>query len=488
MNHSFENIGSANDVNIPTIFLPGWAFDGRMLQLRKPVPAWIYPGNMLDPQTIDQDLLQLAAEKNIKKFRLVGWSMGAMLGLEFAARYSGLVDSLVLISIQPHWSEPEIEAIRAEFSRDPAAFLKGFYRKCFLGDKQIYRKFCTDLEPLYIDKIENNFTQLQNGLDFLGKFEIPDLLPNIPVRLIHGGQDIIAPLTEMPTLPGAETEVIDSAGHAPFFHESCTLQQELKKKLIRQKFSRAANSYDYYARVQSEVARRLAEKLPEAHQNKNIKTILEIGCGTGNFTSMLADRFPNARIVALDFSPEMIAIARHKLNNPNLEFICAEGEMYLHDARANSFDLVVSNGSLQWFSDIEKTMHNIARILTSCGSMFCSIFGPQSLQELGKGLQYLQNFNEHLAARTFPGMQELQQILQESFQESSGEEECIAKEYKSTHDLLLHIKKTGTAGWHRKIKHSLTPSRINLLDEWFTKTYGSCKVTYQIFFLQAKNL
>ena len=102
MNHSFENIESANDVNIPTIFLPGWAFDGRMLQLRKPVPAWIYPGNMLDPQTIDQDLLQLAAEKNIKKFRLVGWSMGAMLGLEFAARYSGLVDSLVLISIQPH--------------------------------------------------------------------------------------------------------------------------------------------------------------------------------------------------------------------------------------------------------------------------------------------------------------------------------------------------------------------------------------------------
>ena len=488
MNHSFENIESANDVKIPTIFLPGWAFDGRMLQLLKPVPAWIYPENMLDPQTIDQDLLQLAAEKNIKKFRLVGWSMGAMLGLEFAARYSGLVDSLVLISIKPHWPELEIEAIRAEFSRDPAAFLKGFYRKCFLGDKQIYRKFCTDLEPLYIDKVENNLTQLQNGLDFLGKFEIPDLLPNIPVRLIHGEQDIIAPLTEMPTLPGAETEVIDSAGHAPFFHQACTLQQELKKQVIRQKFSRAADSYDDYAKVQSEVARRLAEKLPEAHKNQNIKTILEIGSGTGNFTSMLADRFPNAKIIAIDFSPEMIAIARHKLNKPNLEFICAEGEMYLHDAPAKSFDLVVSNGSLQWFSDIEKAMHNIARILTSGGSMFCSIFGPQSLQELEKGLQALQNFNEHLAARTFPGMHELQQLLQESFQESSGEEECIAKEYKSTHDLLLHIKKTGTAGWHRKIKSPLTPSRINLLDEWFTKTYGSCRVTYQIFFLQAKNL
>jgi len=487
MNHSFENIESSIGVKTPTIFLPGWAFDGKILQLLKPVPAWVYPEDMLDPQTIAQDLLQLAAEKNIKKFQLVGWSMGAMLGLEFAARHSGLVDSLVLISFRPHWPEPEIDAIRAEFSKDPAAFLKGFYRKCFLGDKQIYKKFCTDLEPLYIEKVEKKFARLQRGLDFLGIFEIPDLLPNISVRLIHGGQDIIAPLADMVTLPGAETEVIDSAGHAPFFHEACTLQQELKKQVIRLKFSRAADSYDDYAKVQSEVARRLAEKLPETHENQNSKTILEIGCGTGNFTSMLADRFPKARIVALDFSPEMIAIARHKLNKPNLEFICAEGEMYLHDARERSFDLVVSNGSLQWFSDIARAMHNIARILTLGGSMFCSIFGPQSLQELEKGLQALQTFNEHLAARTFPGMQELHQVMQESFQESSGEEECIAKEYNSAHNLLLHIKKTGTAGWHRKIKHPLTPSRVNLLDEWFTKTYGSCRVTYQVFFLQAKN-
>ena len=488
MNHSFQNIGSSISIKTPTVFLPGWAFDGRILRLFKTVPSWIYPENMLDPQTIDQELLQVAAEKNIKQFRLVGWSMGAMLGLEFSARHSGLVDSLVLVSLRSHWPGPEIDAIRAEFSQDPAAFLKGFYRKCFLGDKQLYKRFCADIEPLYLAAIEKDFDQLQRGLDFLGKFRISRRLPEIPTRLVHGRQDIITPLADMPTLPEAVTEVIDNAGHAPFFNESCSLQQELKKQVIQQKFSRAAHSYDSYAKVQAEVARRLAAKLPEVHEKKEIKTILEIGCGTGNFTSMLVDRFPGAKIVALDFSPEMIEIARHKLKKSTIEFICAEGELFLQDAREKSFDLVVSNGSLQWFAEIEKALGNIARILVPGGSMSCSIFGPQSLQELGKGLETMQPFKEHLAAWAFPGMQELRQALQNSFQESAVEEECIEKEYGSAHDLLLHIKKTGTGGWQQKIKHPLTPSRLNRLDKWFTKTYGTCRVTYQIFFLQGNNV
>ena len=99
----------------------------------------------------------------------------------------------------------------------------------------------------------------------------------------------------MPTLPGAGIEIIDNAGHVPFLHEACSLQHEFKKQEILVKFSRAANSYDNYAKVQAEVARRLAVKLPEVHKKPEINTILEIGCGTGNFTSTAGCRISNSK-------------------------------------------------------------------------------------------------------------------------------------------------------------------------------------------------
>ena len=484
MSHSFHNIGPHPDTEPPTIFLPGWGFDGRIVRLLKPSPSWIYPQTILDPETITQDVLHLLVANNIKKVRLIGWSMGAMLGLEFAAKHGGFIDSMVLVSLRAHWPGHEIEEIRSDFSRNPESFLKGFYRKCFLGDKKAYRNFCATLEPSYLAGLNKYKERLHRGLNFLATFTIPSALPDVPITLLHGKQDVIAPVTGMPALPGADVEVVDNAGHSVFLHEDSSLQQAIKKQAIRVKFSRAADSYDRYATVQAEVAGRLAAKLPPAHKKPVIKTILEIGCGTGNFTSLLASRFPAANIIALDFSPEMIANARHKLQKSNIKFICAEGERFLKETPEKSFDLVVSNGSLQWFSNTEQTLHHIARTLTPGGSMSCSIFGPQSLQELGKGLQAVQPHAENLAAQAFPRRKRLQNVLHNSFEGGTVEEELIVKEYQSAYDLLLHIKKTGTTGWRQKVQHPLTPSRVKQLDAWFAGTYGACKVTYQVFFLQ----
>ena len=118
--------------------------------------------------------------------------------------------------------------------------------------------------------------------------------------------------------------------------------------------------------------------------------------------------------------------------------------------------------------------------------MSCSIFGPESLKELGQGLQAMQCLTESLAAQTFPRQEKLQKVMQRNFQKAEIVQEIIEKEYSSAHDLLMHIKKTGTAGWQHKVRHPLTPSRVSKLDEWFTRTYGSCRVTYQVFFLQGK--
>ena len=209
---------------------------------------------------------------------------------------------------------------------------------------------------------------------------------------------------------------------------------------IRKKFSRAADSYDNYAIVQTEVAERLAAKLPLPEDTSGIKKILDIGCGTGNFTSMLAARFPAAKIVALDFSPEMIARAKAKLPNNNIEFICSEGEEFLAEAAACSFNLVVSNGSLQWFTDHDRALKNIARILLPGGTFLSSIFGPDSLKKLGLGLKSLFGYPGNVAANAFPDVNSLQRSLDAYFADGTVCQELIEKQYTSVHDLLVHIK------------------------------------------------
>ncbi|MES2430597.1 MAG: class I SAM-dependent methyltransferase [Bacteroidota bacterium] len=51
---------------------------------------------------------------------------------------------------------------------------------------------------------------------------------------------------------------------------------------------------------------------------KNVK-ILDVACGPGNITRYLLDHRPDFKIVGIDLSPKMIALA--KLNNPDAEFI-----------------------------------------------------------------------------------------------------------------------------------------------------------------------
>ncbi len=91
----------------------------------------------------------------------------------------------------------------------------------------------------------------------------------------------------------------------------------IDKELIKRNFSRYAEYYDQYCSVQSLCARKLIEKNKTdcirsllSKRASGPLRILEIGCGTGNYTKLLIKRFPNAEIKALDISPAMIKIAK----------------------------------------------------------------------------------------------------------------------------------------------------------------------------------
>ena len=228
MHHLFKNTAAAKATPTPTVFLPGWAFDGYVLGLVKPMPHWIFPESMLDPHTLVEDLYSLLAKEDIGPIRLIGWSMGASLALAFAGSYPEKVASLTLVSLRHQWSRKETDQLTRDFADDPAAFLKTFYRKCFLGDRSSYKNFSRLLEPRYIKLLGTDVLDcLQRGLDYLSKSDCR-AVPGIPTQLIHGRQDIIAPVAERAKLPDASVEIVENCGHLPFLAQGCSQQTELK--------------------------------------------------------------------------------------------------------------------------------------------------------------------------------------------------------------------------------------------------------------------
>lgn len=71
--------------------------------------------------------------------------------------------------------------------------------------------------------------------------------------------------------------------------------------------------------------------------------VVDLGCGTGNQTEILADRWPDAEVIGLDSSPEMLRAAEPR-TRPGLRFELGD----IVTADVSDADVVVSNAALQW--------------------------------------------------------------------------------------------------------------------------------------------
>ena len=77
------------------------------------------------------------------------------------------------------------------------------------------------------------------------------------------------------------------------------------------------------------------------------RTVVDLGCGPGNLTALLAQRWPDAQVRGVDSSAEMIASARRDV--PGIDFEVADLREWL--TRGERADVVVSNATLQWRPD-----------------------------------------------------------------------------------------------------------------------------------------
>jgi len=88
------------------------------------------------------------------------------------------------------------------------------------------------------------------------------------------------------------------------------------------------------------------------------RRVVDIGCGPGNSTELLATRWPQAKITGLDTSPDMLSQARARL--PAAEFTLADIATW---TPTSDTDVLYANASLQWLPDPVAVMERLLQAL-----------------------------------------------------------------------------------------------------------------------------
>jgi malonyl-CoA O-methyltransferase len=161
-----------------------------------------------------------------------------------------------------------------------------------------------------------------------------------------------------------------------------------KKHLVARSFGNAAAHYDDVAVLQRQTGDELLDRLSLVTLQP--KRVLDLGVGTGRNLTLLAKRYPNAQLLALDIAPAMLQKARQRyqkvsgikrwLPYSNMPFYLA-GDAEKLPLADNSVDLVFANLALQW-CDPRMSFAEIQRVLRPDGLLMFTTLGPDTLREL----------------------------------------------------------------------------------------------------------
>lgn len=154
--------------------------------------------------------------------------------------------------------------------------------------------------------------------------------------------------------------------------------------------------------------------LPERH-----KEVLDVGCGTGNFSLKLAQL--GCEVTGIDMSREMLALAQRKISETELKVVFQYMDVYDLKFPDNHFDGVFSMAAFEFIQEPQRAYNEMFRVLKPGGSLLIGTINLDSKWGelyLSKGSQK----NSVFKHATFMTMGELKGLDDENLK---GSGECL---------------------------------------------------------------
>lgn len=128
---------------------------------------------------------------------------------------------------------------------------------------------------------------------------------------------------------------------------------------MKNKDSWNAKTYSQFLDLRTRPARDLLSVIPHSFQPK---TVYDLGCGPGNSTILLKNRWPHANITGLDSSQDMLKEAKNTY--PDIKFI---QEDIAHFSSLEKVDCLFANASLQWLDNHEILIPKLLQSINTGG-------------------------------------------------------------------------------------------------------------------------
>nr|WP_298116813.1 class I SAM-dependent methyltransferase [uncultured Pseudomonas sp.] len=98
--------------------------------------------------------------------------------------------------------------------------------------------------------------------------------------------------------------------------------------------------------------------------------VLDMACGCGYGSALLAELHPDKTVVGVDIDPAAIAYAQTHYRLPNLSYVCADAQSF---SGAEPFDSIVSLETIEHLPDPQRLVANYATLLTEQGQVIASV-------------------------------------------------------------------------------------------------------------------
>lgn len=293
-------------------------------------------------------------------------------------------------------------------------------------------------------------------------------------RAIAAKNDKIFPLANLKNAWGGRLEIV-SGEHFPLSIFQNGLERLFAdSREIGKSFEKSFAIYEKSAHVQKRIASRLARLTLKRVNSADIKSVLEIGVGTGFLTEILAAEIKNAHWFLNDLSARSIDYVRGIFDTPPT-FI--EGDAQIQELPAN-MDLIVSSSCFQWFDSLGDFIERLAKISSKNAVMAFSTFLPDNFREIraltGKGLNYV----------GIVGIEAM--IKRAGFELLCAEAETIKLNFEKPIDVLRHLRDTGVTGTFAEF---WTPSKMKTFSRQYSDFFSDGKgvsLTYRPAYFIAK--
>lgn len=132
-------------------------------------------------------------------------------------------------------------------------------------------------------------------------------------------------------------------------------------------------SSQQYVKFEDERTRPVRD-LVSAIQVERPARMIDLGCGPGNSTQVLAQRFPDSLVAGLDSSLDMIAAARQRL--PGVAFEVGDIGLW---GPVERYDVILANAALHWVVDHRALFPRLASYLAPGGNLAVQM--PDNMNE-----------------------------------------------------------------------------------------------------------